>query len=149
MLRSALIGLVAGSRSITPLAAASIAAARSELPEHDRAVRLLGHPLIAAGTTALAIAEMAGDKLASAPDRIDPRGIAARLASAGIAGAALAPRGRRAAGALLAAGVATASAYLSFAARMRAIRDHGRRRTGFAEDALIVAGTVAVMRGGR
>lgn len=145
MLRSALIGLVAGARAITPFAAVAVAANRSELPDQDAAVRLLGHPIVAAGATALAVAEMAGDKLESAPDRIDPRGIAARVATAGIAGAALAPRDRRIAGALIAVTTATLSAYYTFSLRMGAMQRHSKNATGFIEDALVLGSTAALV----
>ena len=63
MLRSALIGLVAGQRSLTPLAVLAGAARDGLLPDAPRATRLLGNPLIASGAVALAGLEMAGDKM--------------------------------------------------------------------------------------
>lgn len=72
MLHSFLIGL-------TPLAAVSEAARKGELPAREGAMRYVGHPLVAAGAKALAAGELFGDKLESAPDRIVPAGIAARL----------------------------------------------------------------------
>ncbi|MES2033361.1 MAG: DUF4126 domain-containing protein, partial [Pseudomonadota bacterium] len=110
MLNSILIGLVSGARSMTPLAAVSDAAQRGTLPAGNGAPAWLGHPLVAAGTKMLAAGEIGGDKMKTAPDRIVPAGIAARLVTAGIAGAALAPRDRRVAGAVLAAAAATVAA---------------------------------------
>jgi len=145
MLRSMLIGAVAGARSLTPLALLSLAARGSErsvvrrnrvsrTPELIR--RTLARPVVAAGTTALAAGELWGDKLHSAPDRIVPAGMAARLLSSSIAGAALAPRGRWGAGALVGASTAVISAHLTFAARMRAMQRYGQTPTGVIEDAL-------------
>lgn len=72
MLRSFLMGMVAGQRGITPLAAIATATRRGGLPPDLPLQTLLLNPLIAAGTAALAAAEMAGDKMKTAPDRIEP-----------------------------------------------------------------------------
>lgn len=149
MIRSFLIGAVSGMRSLTPLAAVSAAAWRGELPADNGAPPLLGHPLVAAGTAALAAGELVGDKWRGSPDRIIAPGIAARLATGAIAGMALAPREQRVAAGLAGAAGAVGAAYLTFAARMRAMRRHGQASTGFAEDALMLAGTVALVRGAR
>lgn len=155
MMRSMLLGVVAGARSLTPLALLSLAArAGAKGPSATRAGatrssgtrsrvtgpaflrRTLARPAIVTGATALAAGELWGDKLRSAPDRIVPAGMAARVISGSIAGAAVAPRGRRAAGALLGAGTAVVAAHLTFRARMRAMRRYGQTSTGLVEDAL-------------
>jgi uncharacterized membrane protein len=92
LIRSLLIGAVSGMRSLTPLAVVSDAARRGALPEDNGAPAPLGHPLVSAGTAALAVGELAGDKMKTAPDRIVAPGIAARLVTGSIVGAALAPR---------------------------------------------------------
>ncbi|MDO9249755.1 MAG: DUF4126 domain-containing protein, partial [Phenylobacterium sp.] len=92
MIASILIGLAAGSRAMTPLAAVSDAAHRGALPAGSGAPAWLGHPIVAAGSKLLAAGELWGDKMKSAPDRIVPAGILARLVTGGLAGAALAPR---------------------------------------------------------
>jgi uncharacterized membrane protein len=147
MIRSVLIGLAAGARSMTPLAAVSEAARRGALPPGNGAPGWLGHPAVAAGSKALAAAELWGDKLQAAPDRIVPAGIAARLVSGGVAGAALAPRKYAVIGGLLGAAAAVGAAYLTFSARTRAMRRFGQRRTGIVEDALTAAATQAVLLG--
>ncbi|KQW66943.1 hypothetical protein ASE17_20055 [Phenylobacterium sp. Root77] len=146
MLNSLLIGMVAGARSITPLAAVSEAARTGALPTDNGAPRYISHPLVAAGTKALAAGELLGDKMTSAPDRIVPAGIAARLVTGALAGAALAPRRQAALGALLGAGGAVAAAYLTFGARMAAMRRYGQKKTGLVEDALTLGATQLVMR---
>lgn len=144
MIRSILMGAVAGARSMTPLAVVTDAARRGALPADNGAPALLAHPLASAGAAALAAGELWGDKLKSAPDRIVIAGLAARLASAGIAGMALAPRRHRIAGGALAAATAIVSSYITFNARMRAIDRYGQTGTGAVEDAIAVASAVAI-----
>jgi len=69
MLRSILMGLVAGQRSMAPLAALAGAARLGALLHDNPETRLMGRPLVAAGGVAMAAAEMAGDKMKTAPDR--------------------------------------------------------------------------------
>lgn len=145
MIRSLLIGLAAGARAMTPLAAVTDAAHRNALPRDNGAPAWLGHPLVATAAKALAAGELWGDKLHSAPDRIVPAGIAARLVSGGLAGAALAPRRHALAGALLGATAAVGAAYLTFGLRMRALRRYGQTPTGLVEDGLTVAAAQAVV----
>ncbi len=147
MIRSALIGLAAGARAMTPLAAVSDAAKTNALPRDNGAPDWLGSPLVAAATKLLAAGELAGDKMKTAPDRIVAAGIAARLVSGGLAGAALAPRRYRYAGAALGASAAVAAAYVTFNIRMKFLRRFGQTSTGVIEDALTVAVTQAVLLG--
>lgn len=146
MLRSLLIGLSAGSRSMTPLAAVSEAAHGGHLADNNPSARLLGHPLVAAGTKALAAGELWGDKLKSAPDRIVPLGVAARVITAGLTGAALAPRKRMLLGGAIAASAAVAAAYVTFHFRMKALRRFGQTPSGLVEDALTVGAAQLVTR---
>jgi uncharacterized membrane protein len=145
MIRSFLIGLPAGARSLTPLAAVSLAMERGELPADNGAPRWLGASAVARGVALLAAGELTGDKMKSAPDRIVALGLLARLASGGLAGAALAPKRRALAGAALGAGAAVGSAYLTFHARMWALRRFGQTATGLVEDALVVWTTHGVV----
>ncbi len=147
MLAAFLIGLPAGQRSLTPLAAVAVAAARGRLPADSGAPALLARPLVAAGAVALAALEIAGDKMKSAPDRVVPAGLAARLAAAGLAGAALVPRRQRWLGAALAGATAVVASYPGWRARMAAIPGFGQTATGFIEDAAVLATTVAIVRG--
>jgi uncharacterized membrane protein len=145
MLRSFLIGLVAGARSMTPLAAVTDAARRGALPADSGAPSWLGHPLVTAGSRVLAVGEILGDKMHSAPDRIVLAGMAARIVTGGLAGAALAPRRRALAGGLLGAAAAVGAAYVTFDLRMRALRRYGQARTGLIEDALAVGVAEAIV----
>jgi uncharacterized membrane protein len=147
MIPSLLIGLTAGARALTPLATVSDALRRGALPKDNGAPAWLGSPVVAAGAATLAAGELWGDKLKSAPDRIVLAGIAARLVSGGLAGAALAPRKRALTGAVLGAGAAVAAAYLTFALRDRAIGRFGQTPTGLVEDALTIGAAQLVIRG--
>lgn len=146
MLKPILMGLVGGQRAFTPLAVVAVAALRGELRPNNGAPRLLGHPAAAAGAVALAAAEMAGDKLASAPDRVMPAGVVARFATSAIAGAALAPRRRRWAAAAAAGTAATIAAHIGWRARLKAMERRSQATTGFAEDAAVLGSAVAVLR---
>ncbi len=139
MLASLLIGLVAGQRAMTPLAVLAGAAQRGTLPTEVPGVRLLSVPLVSAGAVTLAAAEMAGDKMASAPDRTVPAGLLARSLTAAFAGAVLAEPGRRSEGAAVAVAAAVAASFLGLSLRKRAMRRFGQTPTGFVEDAAVLA----------
>ncbi len=146
MLRSILMGLVAGQRGMTPLAAIAQATARGDLPVQLPLQRLFLLPPITAGATALAAAEMAGDKMKSAPDRIVPIGLLVRAITSAYAGAALAPRNKRAMGAALAVGTALASSYVGWRVRCAAMRRYGQTSTGLIEDAIVATGALAITK---
>jgi uncharacterized membrane protein len=149
MLASFLMGLVGGQRAITPLAAVSVAAARGDLPADNGAPSALAHPLAAAATVALAAAELAGDKMKSAPDRIVPVGLAARFLAAALAGAALAPFRQRWIGAAVGGTTAVAASYAGWRVRTASIPRYGQTKTGVIEDALAVAAAVAILQSHR
>ena len=143
LLFSALIGAVASARSMTPMA--TIAAARllgQRTPGH---LVLLDRPVFEMGALAMGVGELFGDKMKTAPDRTVFLWLLARVMSAGIAGAALAPRGREQAGAMIAIATAVPLAYLTLAGRERAMARIGQTRSGLIEDALVVvAGAMVV-----
>lgn len=151
LLSSALIGAVASSRSMTPMAA--ITAARLVGGRTPGKLVLLDRPLFKFGALAMGLGELFGDKMKSAPDRTVFLGLLARVMSAGIAGAALAPRGRERAGAAVAVATAVPLAHLTLAVRKRAMARSGQTRSGLVEDALVIAAGAAVvalsMRGKR
>jgi uncharacterized membrane protein len=143
LLFSALIGAVASARSMTPMA--SIVAARLLGHRTPGRLVLLDRPLFRFGALAMGAGELLGDKMKSAPDRTVPLGLLARVSSAGIAGAALAPPGRERAGAITAVVAAVPLAYLTLAGRERAMARIGQTRSGLIEDALVVAAGLAVV----
>jgi uncharacterized membrane protein len=140
---SALIGAVASARSMTPMA--TLATARLAGRRTPGRLVLLDHPLVEFGALALGVGELFGDKLKAAPERTAFLGLLARIMSAGIAGAALAPRGRERAGAALAVTTAVPMAYLTLAGRKRAMARLGQTRSGLIEDALAVAAGFAIV----
>jgi uncharacterized membrane protein len=138
MLRSILIGMVAGQRAMTPLAALAGAASLGTLPHDNAQARLMSRHLPAAGSVVMAAAEMAGDKMRSAPDRTVLLGLIARTVTGGFAGAALAPPKRQLMGAALGIGAAIVSSHVGLASRKRAMRRWGQTSTGFVEDGLVL-----------
>lgn len=140
---SALIGAVASARSMTPMA--SLAAARLLGHRTPGRLVLLDEPVFRLGALAMGVGELFGDKMETAPDRTVFLGLLARAASAGIAGAALAPRGREEAGAIVAVATAVPLAYLTLAGRKRAMARIGQTRSGLIEDAFIVAAGAAIV----
>ncbi|TCP32767.1 DUF4126 family protein [Sphingomonas sp. BK235] len=149
MLASLLIAAVAGMRAMTPLATVAQAARAGELPSDSGAPALLAHPLVAAGTLALAAGELAGDKMKTAPDRIILPGMVARVATGAFAAASLAPRRQRTLAALLGAGVAAGASYLTFRARVAAMRRYGQTATGVVEDAVALGTAALAVRAAR
>lgn len=144
MLRSFLIGLIAGQRAMTPLAVVAGAARRGTLPAGTDAPALLRNPVVAGGAVALAAAEMAGDKMKTAPDRIVAAGLIGRTATAAFTGWVLAPKAQRNTGAAVAAVTAIASSFVGWSLRVRAMERWGQTRTGFVEDALVMGGGWAI-----
>jgi uncharacterized membrane protein len=143
LLSSILIGAVASARSMTPMA--TIATARLAKRDTPGELFLLDRPLFKYGALAMGAGELLGDKMKSAPDRTVFLGLLARVMSAGIAGAALAPRGREKSGAAAAIATAVPLAYLTLAGRKQAIARIGQTRSGLIEDALIVAAGSAIV----
>jgi uncharacterized membrane protein len=143
LLPSAMIGAVASARSMTPMA--TLAAARLADRRTPGPVYLLDRTLFRFGALAMGVAELLGDKLKTAPDRTVALGLLARVASAAVAGAALAPRGRQRAGAAVAIATAVPLAYVTLAGRKQAMSRIGQTRSGLIEDALVAAAAVAVV----
>jgi uncharacterized membrane protein len=143
LLSSALIGAVASARSMTPMA--TLAAARLAGRGTPGHLILLDRPIFQLGALAMGVGELLGDKMKSAPDRTVFLGLLARVMSAGIAGAALASRGQERAGAMVAVATAVPLAYLTLAARKRAMVRVGQTRSGLIEDAMIVAAGAAIV----
>jgi len=143
LLPSALIGAVASARSMTPMA--TIAMARLADRDTSGHLVLLDRPVFKYGALAMGAGELVGDKMKTAPDRTVFLGLLARVMSAAIAGAALAPRGEEKAGAAVAVATAVPLAYLTLAGRKQAMAKIGQTRSGLIEDALVVAAGVAVV----
>jgi uncharacterized membrane protein len=142
-LSSVLIGAVASARSMTPMA--TLSAARLLGGRTPGRLVLLDRPLFKAGALAMGVGELFGDKMKTAPDRTVFLGLLARVMSAGIAGAALAPQGRERTGATVAVTTAVPLAYATLAMRKHAMARIGQTRSGLVEDALVVAAGMAIV----
>jgi uncharacterized membrane protein len=143
LLSSVLIGAVASARSMTPMATIAMAGLADRRTPGQ--VFLLDRPAFKFGALALGAGELFGDKMKTAPDRTVLLGLLARVMSAGIAGAALAPRGREGAGAAVAVATAMPLAYCTLAVRKQAMARIGQTRSGLIEDALVVAAGAAIV----
>ena len=143
LLYSALIGAVASARSMTPMA--GIAMARALGNRTPGKLALLDRPVFKLGALVLGVGELFGDKMKSAPDRTVALGLLARVSSAGIAGAALAPPGRERSGAVTAIATAVPLAYLTLAGRERAMAQIGQTRSGLIEDVIVVAAAATIV----
>jgi uncharacterized membrane protein len=86
---AALAGAASGSRSLTGLAALILATPGDAKRQPDRT---LGRPWVKAVAGLAATAEISADKLPIAPSRLNPPGLASRLAGAAAAGAIIARR---------------------------------------------------------
>ena len=144
MLRSILIGLVAGQRGITPLAAIAMATYQGKIGTRLPLQHLFKDRLVTAAVTGLAAAEMAGDKMKSSPDRIVPIGLLVRFITSAYAGAVLAPRNQRTLGAVAAVGTALASSYVGWRLRRAAMERYGQTASGLVEDAIVATGGLAI-----
>lgn len=145
MIRSLLIGLVAGLRSMTPFAAVAFAARNRRLNRKPDETSLLASRTAVAGASVLAAGELLGDKMRSAPDRTIPPGLVARLITGAVAGAALAPRRDRLPAAVLGALGAVAGGYVGLAVRKRAMARYGQTRSGLVEDGFALAATAVIV----
>lgn len=134
LLPSVLIGAACSARSLLPLALVS--ATSAGLAAEGRP--LLSRPVARAGLALLALGELWGDKLGSAPDRTAPPGLLARAATGALAGGAVAASGRRTPGAWLAAGMAVLMSFPTLGGRRRAMGRLGQTPSGLIEDALVL-----------
>jgi uncharacterized membrane protein len=88
-----LIGVVAGLRALTPLAAVSWAAALGGLPLHGTWLAFLGFWLTPWIVTVLAAAELVADQLPSTPSRKTAGPFAVRIVIGALCGAAIGTAG--------------------------------------------------------
>jgi uncharacterized membrane protein len=145
MLLALLIGIFAGLRAVTPLAATAWALHLGWL-HADGMLSHLGSSVAVAITTLLALGELAGDKLPTTPSRTAPPGLIARLVTGAIAGGAVAGGMGAAAGAV----GAIAGTFGGYQARTGLVRALGTPDLPIAllEDAIAVAGSLWVVSRG-
>ena len=138
------LGTVAGIRSMTPPALLSRAASRGEIPGIEKTpFAFLASPRATRILTVLALGEISADKLPFAPDRTSIPGLAGRLATGALAGAALFSADGRsgAAGGAFGAVSSLASSYLSYYLRAGAQQRFGLPSPviGLVEDGVAVS----------
>jgi len=143
------VGALAGMRT------SSAPAITSHILSHHHSKRLENTPLnfmqskmVANTLTLLALSEIVVDKLPSTPNRTKPAGIAFRCLSGALAGASIskATGGKVFAGALIGAGSALASTYISFLLRKTTVKGTGiiDPIIGAIEDALVIGAGVGL-----
>ena len=144
------IGVLAGMRGLAAPATVSQRLSHDGLTRQaSAALRVFGSPRTARALKALAMGELAADKLPFMPDRTAPSSLAFRILSGALCGAALASWRRDSAvlGAVVAASAATAASY-GFLAGRRAAGRAGLSNlvSGLAEDAPVAGGYWAAQR---
>jgi uncharacterized membrane protein len=93
MILACLIGIVAGLRAMTPIAAISWAAHLGWLPLNGTWLSFLGASITPYVATALALGELVTDKLPATPSRKTAMQFGARILSGALCGAAVATPG--------------------------------------------------------
>lgn len=144
---AALIGTVAGMRSMTAPAIVSRLAGAAGIQVDKTGVDFLHSPMIPRVMAILAIGEAVADKLPFIPSRVAPFSLVTRAVSGAVSGAALCSAKKRSPlmGAIFGAAGAVAGSYAAFALRKRIVERLHMPDTvvALAEDALAIgAGTL-------
>lgn len=139
-----LIGVVAGLRAMTPLAAISWAAYFGWLDFSATPVAFIGHIVTALVLTLVAIAELVSDQLPNTPSRKVPMQFGARIVVGAIAGALL--PGNWIVGLILGAIGAVIGTYVGADIRGRLAKAFGRDLpAALIEDVVAVAGAFLIV----
>jgi uncharacterized membrane protein len=141
-----LIGVVAGLRVLTALAAVSWAVRYGKLFVAGTAIAFLGWPWIPPVLTLFAILELVTDQLPQTPSRTLPVQFFARIVSGAISGAAVGSAAGSMRGGLIAGVIgAVLGTFAGAAARARlAKRFHKDRPAALTEDAVAITGAVII-----
>ena len=139
-----LIGVIAGLRSATPLAAISWAGYLGWIDFSATLVSFVGHMITALVLTLLAIVELVGDKLPTTPSRKLPMQFGARIVAGAIAGALL--PGNWIIGLILGAVGAAIGTYIGADIRGRLAKAFGRDLpAALIEDVVAVIGAILIV----
>ena len=148
LLLAFLIGVVAGLRALTPLAAVSWAARLGWLDLHGTWLSFFGFAAAPYIFTVLAVAELIADKLPKTPSRKAPPAFIVRIVSGGLCGAALGTAGDALIGGLV-AGVlgAVAGTLGGYELRARLVKAIGGNDLPIAllEDAIAIIAAIAIV----
>ncbi len=141
-----LIGIIAGLRSITAPAAVSWASYLGRLRVGGTWLAFLGHRWTPWILSLLAVGELVADQLPSTPSRTAPLGFGGRIVTGALSGAAIGTSGgSMLMGAIAGIAGAVVGTLGGHALRARLAAALGNDRpAAFIEDALAIAGAVAV-----
>lgn len=151
LLRAALLGVLSGSRSATPLAVLALNHDVQEARGRWQRWRLFRSPIGRGALVAAGVGELVGDKLPATPSRVDAGPLFGRAVSGAVAGIAMAGTGRRGtpvAAALAGACGALVGSWLFYRARKAVVEKTGVPDVVVAlvEDAVAISGSIAVVR---
>jgi len=143
-----LIGVVAGLRALTPLAAVSWAARLQWLHLENTHLAFLGFAATPYIVSALAIGELINDKLPKTPSRKAPPGFIARIVTGALSGAAIGVAGESAIGGLLAGAIGAVAGTLGgYEFRSRLVKAIGGKDLPIAllEDVIAIGGAFLIV----
>lgn len=149
--RAALLGLLSGSRSATPLAVLAVNHGDEEARGAWQSWRLFRWWPGRAAFVVAGVGELVGDKLPATPSRIAPGPLVGRVAAGAVVGLAVADPGHggsRLAGAVVGALGALAGSWLFYLARKSVVDRTGLPDlvVALVEDAVTVSSSFAVVR---
>jgi uncharacterized membrane protein len=124
LLLAFLIGVIAGLRSLTAPAVVAWGAHGSWLNLHNTPLSFMGSTAAVVTFTLLAFVELVGDQLPSAPSRLKPPGLIARIVLGGLSGASIALVGGQSIviGSVLGVVGGVAGAFAGYQARTRLVK---------------------------
>jgi uncharacterized membrane protein len=144
-----LIGVVAGSRSLTAPAVVAWAAHRNWIDLHSSPLSFMGSTAAVVVFMLGAVGELIADKLPSTPSRLKPPGFIARIVLGALSGAALAASSSQlmALGAVLGAAGGIGGAFAGYEVRTRLVRALGVPDFVIAcvEDAVAIGGGLLIV----
>jgi uncharacterized membrane protein len=148
LLLAFLIGVIAGLRALTaPAAVAWAGFGRGIL--HNTPLSFMGRLPAALVFTVLAVLELVNDKRPSAPSRLAPPGLIARIVTGGLSGACLAAADAQsiAFGAVLGAVGGVVGAFVGYHARKKVVQALKTRDLPIAlmEDAIAIGGAILIV----
>lgn len=147
-LSTALLGVLAGMRSMTPPTLVSLYLNRNQQVRNGTLTNLLGSGNCLTVFTLLAAGEITADKFPQAPNRTFAPALVGRLGTSALASAALteAQGGNRTVAAALSAAITGVATFATFQARMAANKYLPNPVTGVLEDAILLSVGVRLMR---
>jgi uncharacterized membrane protein len=143
-----LIGVVAGLRAFTPVAAISWGAYFGWLHLQDTWLAFLGFPITSYVLSVLAIGELIGDKLPRTPSRKTPMPFGARIATGALCGAALCVSSQAVIGGVVAGAIGAMAGTLGgYELRARLVKAIGGKGLPIAllEDAIAIGGAALIV----